>query len=163
MFDRLHTLLEESNARFRVIHHSAEGTSELVAKIRGTDPGQGAKAMLCQIKGQPDTLVLAILSGDRKIDFRKVAAAIGGKKASLASPEIAMQRTGCVIGAIPPFSFDPTILLVTDPELLDRFDEIAFNAGRLDTSIVLNSQDYLRIAKPKLVTITLHETCTKPN
>ena len=146
-----------------MILHPAEGTSERVAQIRGTDPGQGAKAMLCQIKGMPETLVLAILSGDRKIDFRKVAAAVGGKKASLASPETAMQRTGCVIGAIPPFSFDPAILLVTDPELLDRFDEIAFNAGRLDTSIVLNSQDYLRIAKPKLVTITLHETCTKPN
>ena len=163
MFERLLALLEESNARFRVIHHPAEGTSERVAQIRGTDPGQGAKAMLCQIKGQPETLVLAILSGDRKIDFRKVAAAVGGKKASLASPETAMQRTGCVIGAIPPFSFDPAIHLITDPELLDRFDEIAFNAGRLDTSIVLNSQDYLRIAKPKLVTITLHETCTKPN
>ena len=66
-FDRLVTLLQDSGARFRIIHHPAAGTSETVAKIRGTDPGQGAKAMLCQIKGRPETLVLAILPGNLKI------------------------------------------------------------------------------------------------
>ena len=72
-FDHLVTLLQNAEARFRIIHHPAEGTSEAVARIRGTDPGQGAKAMLCQIKELPETLVLAILPGNLKIDFRKVA------------------------------------------------------------------------------------------
>jgi Ala-tRNA(Pro) deacylase len=31
---------------------------------------------------------------------------------------------------------------------VNTYDEIAFNAGRLDRSIVLNTQDYLRIAQP---------------
>ena len=155
-FDRLVTLLQDSGARFRIIHHPAAGTSETVAKIRGTDPGQGAKAMLCQIKGRPETLVLAILPGNLKIDFRAVGATVGGGKASLVSPEVAQQRTGCVIGAIPPFVFDTGITLVADPLLFEQFDEIAFNAGRLDASIVLDSQDYLRIARPLLVPIAVH-------
>ena len=62
--------------------------------------------------------------------------------------------TGCVIGAIPPFTFNERMPLIVDEALLDRFDEIAFNAGRLDASMVLNSADYQRIACPILVTIT---------
>lgn len=153
-FDQLVATLDRGGARYRVIRHPAEGGSEAVARVRGTHPGQGAKAMLCQIKGQPAPLVLAILPGNRKIDFRKVAETVGGAKASLVSPEVARERTGCEIGAIPPFVLGKDgIRLVADPALFEQFSEIAFNAGRLDTSIVLDAQDYLRIAEPQLATI----------
>ena len=150
MFDKLVALLEAEAARFRVCEHPPEGRSDLVAAIRGTEPGQGAKAMLCKCKDDDRTLVLAVLPGDRKLDFKRVAAAAGAKKATLASPEEAQRETGCVIGAIPPFSFSSNIKLIVDPELVERFDEIAFNAGRLDRSMVLDSVDYVRIAKPLL-------------
>jgi len=154
MFDKIVTLLDTENARYRVINHPAEGNSERVAEIRGTQVSQGAKAMLCRIKDKPDLLVLAILPGDQKVDFKKVAQSVGGRKASFAAPDEATAKTGCAIGAIPPFSFSPDIRLVVDPQLLSRHEEIAFNAGRLDTSIVLNSADYRRIAAPLLVDIT---------
>ena len=154
MFDKLNELLRGENARFRVINHPAEGGSEKVAAIRGTLPGQGAKAMLCQVKALPDTFVLAVLSGNRKVDFKKLGQAVGGQKASLLSPDQAAQLTGCVMGAVPPFSFWPNVKLVVDPRLLDEHEEIAFNAGRLDTSMVLNSADYRRIAAPMMAIIT---------
>jgi len=154
VFNRLESLLLAEKARFRVIRHPAEGNSERVASIRGTQVSQGAKAMLCRPRDRAGTLVLAVLPGDRKVDFRKVAQAVGSKKVSLASPDEAAAATGCVIGAIPPFSFTPDIRLVVDPQLLARHEEIAFNAGRLDTSIVLNSADYARIAAPLLADIS---------
>jgi Ala-tRNA(Pro) deacylase len=157
MFERIDALLQESGARYRVVRHPAEGNSERVAQVRGTLVSQGAKAMLCRIKEQPGLLVLAILPGDRKVDFRKVAQAVGGKKASFASPEEAVASTGCAIGAIPPFSFSPEIRLVVDPRLISQHEEIAFNAGRLDTSIVLNTADYARIAQPLLAEIIADE------
>lgn len=153
MFEQLQTLLEESDARFRVIEHPPEGKSDEVARIRGTEPGQGAKAMLCKGKGADDPFVLAILSGNKKLDFQKLASAVGLKKVTLAKPEDAIRETGCVIGAIPPFSFSEQIALVVDPSLLEDYAEIAFNAGRLDRSMVLDSQDYIRIAKPQLHSI----------
>ncbi|VVE04629.1 Cys-tRNA(Pro)/Cys-tRNA(Cys) deacylase YbaK [Pandoraea terrae] len=104
--------------------------------------------MLCRAKDDGRSLVLAILPGDKKLDFKMVAEAGGLKKATLASAEEAERETGCVIGAIPPFSFSPDIRLVVDPGLVENFDEIAFNAGRLDRSMVLNSADYVRIAQP---------------
>lgn len=150
MFDQLDELLRSGGARYRILEHPAEGKSEEVARIRGTTPGQGAKAMLCRSKEDADKFILAILPGDRKLDFRKVAEAAGVKKVTLATPEEATRETGCVIGAIPPFTFSPRVELVVDPALVEGHDEIAFNAGRLDRSMVLNSQDYVRIAQPRL-------------
>ena len=46
---------------------------------------------------------------------------------------------------------------MVDPQLLARHKEIAFNAGRLDTSIVLNADDYERIAVPLLADISAAE------
>jgi Ala-tRNA(Pro) deacylase len=145
VFEQLVALLEANNARFRIIEHPAEGRSGLVAQLRGTKPGQGAKAMLCRSQG---SFVLAVLPGDRRIDFKKVAHAVGNRKAALATPEEAMRETGCAIGAIPPFSFSARIKLVADPALIANHEEIAFNAGRLDRSMVLHAQDYVRIARP---------------
>ena len=147
VFEKLVSLLDSGQARYRVLEHSAEGKSDEVARIRGTAPGQGAKAMLCKTKSG-EHWVLAVLPGDQKLDFRKLAAALGLPKMTLASAEEAAQQTGCVMGAIPPFSLAPQITLVVDPGLLTRFGEIAFNAGRLDRSMVLNSEDYVRIAQP---------------
>lgn len=153
MFDRLDGLLRGQQARFRVIKHAPAGSSQTVAAIRGTAPGQGAKAMLCQVKELPGQFVLAVLPGDRKLDFKSLGRVAGGKKASLVPPDQAERLTGCAMGAVPPFSFWPNVTLVADPRLLDEHEEIAFNAGRLDTSMVLNSQDYRRIARPLLALI----------
>lgn len=153
MFQRLHRMLADGDARFRVMEHAAEGNSHKVAEIRGTEVGQGAKAMLCRLADEAGQFVLAVLPGDERVDFAKVAAAVGARKVRLADAVDAEAATGCVIGAIPPFSFDPAIRLVVDPQLLARYREIAFNAGRLDASMVLDSDDYLRLAKPLLADI----------
>jgi len=80
MFDRLVALLDARSASYRVLMHDAEGQSARVAEIRGTEPGQGAKAMLCSLKGQAGPYALVILPGDQKLDMKKVGAALGGKK-----------------------------------------------------------------------------------
>ena len=96
--------------------------------------------------------VLAILAADRQADLASLARHIGGNKASLASPAEVDALTACVFGAIPPFSFHPSLRLVADPLLFERFPQIAFNAGRLDRSIILDTEDYLHIARPEIVT-----------
>ncbi|AJR01170.1 MULTISPECIES: YbaK/prolyl-tRNA synthetase associated domain-containing protein [Hafnia] len=157
-FDRLSALLDEQQARYRVVEHPTAGKSEEVAKIRGTQLGQGAKALLCHVKGNGiKQHVLAILPADKQADLSAVAHGIGGTRASLASPVEVDTLTDCVFGAIPPFSFHPDLLLVADPLLFERFDELAFNAGTLERSVILNTQDYQRIAQPKLVPFVKQE------
>ena len=122
-FEKLTALLDKHQAHYRVVEHPTAGKSEEVAKIRGTELGQGAKALVCKVKGN------------------------GVKQAVLVT------LTDCVFGAIPPFSFHPDLLLIADPSLLSRYDELAFNAGTLERSIILNTQDYASIVQPTLVDV----------
>lgn len=150
---QLITLLTEQGARFRVMEYEAVGKCEAVSEIRGTDLRQGAKALVCKVKGNGvKKHVLAILAADLQADLSQLASHFGGLKASLASPAEVDALTACVFGAIPPFSFHPDLALVADPLLFERFDEIAFNAGLLEKSVIMDTQDYLRIARPELVT-----------
>lgn len=155
VFLKLVQLLDAGSASYRVIEHPAAGKSEEVARIRGTEVGQGAKAMACklQVPNAPAKHVLAVLAADRQLDLAALAAHFGARRASLMSPREIAAMTGCVLGAIPPFSFHPELRLVADPELFERYREIAFNAGRLDASMVLDAGDYLRIARPELAQV----------
>lgn len=147
--------LELTACRFRLIEHPSAGKSVDVAFARGTEVGQGAKALICSSTQVDGTVqfVLAVLPADRKLSMSQLAQHLGAKKIRLVSAEKATELTGCVIGAIPPFTFNDQLKLVADPELFERYSEIAFNAGRLDRSIILNSDDYLRVARPVLTKI----------
>jgi Ala-tRNA(Pro) deacylase len=146
------TLLDAHHARYRVMEHDAVGKCEAVSEMRGTALGQGAKALVCKVKGNGvKQHILAVLAADQQADLSRLAQHVGGLKASLASPAEVDALTACVFGAIPPFSFHPSLRLIADPLLFTRFDEIAFNAGQLDKSVILNTEDYLRIAQPELV------------
>ncbi|QLB16559.1 hypothetical protein A6B40_02640 [Mannheimia varigena] len=151
-FQQLTALLDSHQARYRIVEHSSAGKSEEVAKIRGTEIGQGAKALVCKVKGNGiKQAVLAILPADYQADLSKIAEHLGGLRASLASPAEVAELTDCVFGAIPPFSFHSDLLLVAEPSLFERYDELAFNAGTLERSIILNTVDYQRIVNPTLV------------
>lgn len=153
VLQKLIDLFTSGGAKFRVLEHEASGKSSLsVAQIRGTQLGQGAKALVCHVKGNGLKLyVLAVLPADKQADLTKLAQALGARRASLASPVEVTDLTGCVFGAVPPVSFHPQLKLVADPTLYTRYDELAFNAGALDHSIIIATEDYKRIVNPQLI------------
>ncbi|WP_251865303.1 YbaK/prolyl-tRNA synthetase associated domain-containing protein [Achromobacter sp. Marseille-Q4962] len=150
VFEQLQALLTGHAARFRLIEHPAAGKSVEAAAARGTEVSQGAKALVCRVRisSSQRKNVLAVFPADQQADLEAIARAAGGKKASLASQDLARELTGCEIGAIPPFSFNPELALIVDPTLRERHAEIVFNAGRLDASILLDTEDYFRVARP---------------
>lgn len=152
--EKLIALLNQHQARYRLMNHEATGKCEAVAAVRGTEVGQGAKALVCHVKGNGiKQYVLAVLPADQQADLAKVADAVGGRRASLASPAEVDSLTGCVFGAIPPFSFHPALKLVVDPLLFERYSEIAFNAGLLDYSVIMNTEDYRTFSNANVVKI----------
>lgn len=155
VLEQLCTRFRDGGARFRVLRHAAGGTSsQSVADIRGTELGQGAKALCCVLKGNGiKKHVLAVLPADKQADLNKLATHFGARRAALASPREVLELTGCVFGAVPPVSLHADLNLVADPTLLTRYEELAFNAGALDVSIIINTQDFYRIVAPQLVDI----------
>jgi Ala-tRNA(Pro) deacylase len=156
VFDMLKAMLDENGIAHKVMEHEAEGRSEAIAAIRGTAVGQGAKALVCRVKisANKRSHVLAVFPADKQEDLEAIAAAAGGKKASLASRDLARELTGCEIGAIPPFTFNDDLALLVDDTLGQRYDQIVFNAGRLDRSILMNAADYLALVKPQRAQFT---------
>jgi Ala-tRNA(Pro) deacylase len=154
--DRLTALLDANDIEYRLLRHAAEGRSEAVAALRGTAVGQGAKALVCRVKmsSTQRAHVLAVFPADRQADLDAIARAVGGKKASLASRDLARELTQCEIGAIPPFVFNDELSLLVDETLGRRYDEIVFNAGRLDASIVMSAREYLTLVRPKTAAFT---------
>ena len=154
VFDRLVALLTDAKAKFRVIEHEAEGRSEKISVIRGNRPDQAAKAMVLDVRGGGGGRrhVLAILPGNRKLDFAAVASLFEARKCGFASPETAQEITGCPMGAVPPFSLDPALAVVVEEDLLAN-DTLFFNAGRLDRSMELDTRDWLAVARPRVAKI----------
>lgn len=154
VFEQLVSLLSDAKAKFRVIEHEAEGRSEAISAIRGNRPDQAAKAMVLDVRGggAGKRHVLAILPGNRKLDFTAVANLFEARKCGFASPDTAQALTGCVMGAVPPFALDPALAIVVDEDLLAN-ETVFFNAGRLDRSMELDTRDWLAVAKPQVARI----------
>ncbi len=147
-------LLEREGAAFRVVEHVPEGRTELIARIRGNRLEQAIKSIVVQVRleRKENRYCLANVPGDRRVDLEGIRLAFEAQSVAIAAREKAESLTGCVIGAIPPFSFDERLLVLADPLIMHN-DEVVFNAGRLDRSIFMKSADYIRIAKPRLVSI----------
>lgn len=155
VFKTLIEILNAGNATYRLIEHQAEGRSDEVAKVRGTTPEQGAKAILCRLKNSTlNDNCLCVLSGTARLNMVAVANLMNAKRASFEKPDNVEPLTGCVIGAVPPISLWKNIPLLCDRQFLELNKEIAFNAGSLNCSIVLDKNDYVKIFCPKIVELT---------
>jgi Ala-tRNA(Pro) deacylase len=163
MMSDIHTqlcdLLDREGAVYRVIEHEPEGHTEIIAKIRGNRIEQSVKSIVVQVRlnRKENIYCLANVPGDCRIDFAGIKRHFEADSVAFASREKAQELTGCVIGSIPPFSFNDQLLVLADP-LIQENEEVVFNAGRLDRSIFMKLEDYLRIAKPQLVKIALRSS-----
>lgn len=156
---QLCSLLDQEGASYRVIEHVAEGRTELIAQIRGNRIEQSVKSMTLQVRlnRKENIYCLANVPGDCRVDFDGVKKYFNADSVAFASRDKAQALTGCVIGAIPPFSFNEQLQVLADPLVLEN-EEVVFNAGRLDRSIFMRLDDYVRIAKPQIVKIALRSS-----
>jgi Ala-tRNA(Pro) deacylase len=153
-YAQLITLLDEHAVAYRLIDHPSEGRTDIVSSMRGNRLAQAAKCIILIVKvgKKVSKYVLAVVPGDARVNVAAVRALFGGTYAAFATAEIAERLAGSVAGTILPFSFTPELELIADPSLRDQ-EELYFNAGRLDRSIVLKTHDYLTLAKPRLEAI----------
>ena len=154
--EQLKALLDKEGAIYRVLEHEAEGRTEFITKIRGNRIEQAIKSMVVQVRmsKKENLYYLANVPGDCRVDFDSIKAHFNADGIGMAPREKAEALTGCVIGSIPPFSFNEKLGLLADPMIREN-EEVVFNAGSLERSIFMKMEDYFRIAKPQEVKIAL--------
>ena len=140
--------LAASELPFREVHHDPVRTSEEAAAARGEPLEIGGKALLVKLG---KAFRLCVLPAHMRLDSGALKAHAGVKKMRFATPEELLESTGLVPGSVPPFG-EP---ILPYPLWIDRHIEagqrIAFNAGSLTDSILLQTRDYLQAARPEAV------------
>ena len=126
-------------------------SGQTVAKKIGLPPEQVFKTLLCRVDhGQ---IVFAVLSVVDELDFKKLAAAAGGRRAELVSIQEVQPLTGYIRGGVTVFGSKKAFPVFAD-ESIELFDTISVSAGIRGLQILLAPADYLRAAEAKLVDLT---------
>jgi Ala-tRNA(Pro) deacylase len=152
--EQLRALLDREGAAYRVLEHAIEGRTEYITQIRGNRLEQAIKSIVVQVRmsRKENHYYLANVPGDCRVDLNAIKRHFQADGIAIAPREKAEALTGCVIGAIPPFSFQDQLKVLADP-LIQENEEVVFNAGRLDRSIFMKLSDYVRIAKAEWISI----------
>lgn len=92
-------------------------TAQSAARALGTSVPTIVKSLLFLWSDEP---LLVLVSGDRKLNARKLAAELGGGKIRLASPDRVLEITGYPVGGVPPVAHRVRIRTLIDRHLLDH-------------------------------------------
>lgn len=150
-YDRLISLLDASSVDYELIDHAPEGTTDAVCALRGHPASEAAKCIVLRVKVDRRTTrnVLAVVPGDRRVDLDAIRALYTARYVGFSDAETAERLAGAIPGTVLPFSFDPGLEVVADPDVVAR-PRLYFNAARLDRSLCLSGADYERLAKPRV-------------
>ena len=125
-------------------HDPAAGSygAEAAAAL-GLDPEQVFKTLFTNVDGR---LVVGIVPVSGQLDLKAVAAAVGGKKATMADPAAAERASGYVVGGISPIGqkrLHPTVL---DASALDHAT-VYVSGGRRGLDLGLSPADLVAVTK----------------
>lgn len=136
--------LNNHSVRYKMMEHAPEGSCEKVSILRGNPLKAAAKALLLNVKitNKQTLRVLAVVPGDSKVDYTKVAEKFRAKSADMAQREQVEGLTGCTAGRVPPFSLHPEVSVIVDNRLIEENEKIYFSPGRLDRSIEMLANDF---------------------
>lgn len=143
-YQKIIDLLKSNKVAYSEFEHEPVYTSKEAAKVRGVSASRGVKSLLLKAK---TSFVLAILSGDKKLDSKKFKKLPTIKDFRFATPEEVKEIMGCEIGACYPFGSIAKLPMYADKSL-DESGEIYFNPGVHTKTIKMNWEDLKLIEKP---------------
>ena len=119
------------------------------AEVLGLDPARVLKTLLASVDGG---LVVAVVPVAGQLDLKALAAAVHGKKATMADPTAAERATGYVVGGISPVGQKHLHPTVVDASVLD-FDLVYVSGGRRGLDLGLSPGDLVRVTGATIAAI----------
>ncbi|KQS07901.1 cys-tRNA(Pro)/cys-tRNA(Cys) deacylase [Curtobacterium sp. Leaf183] len=124
-------------------HETATNFGEEAAAALGLREEQVFKTLVVSVDG---ALAVAIVPVANRLDLKAIAAAVGGKKATLADPTLAEKRTGYVVGGISPVGQRSQLRTVLD-ESATTYPTIFVSGGRRGFDIEIAPADLLAVTE----------------
>ena len=138
VYETIIQLLDSHRIKYQALEHEPTPTCEDSARVRGTSPDQGAKALVCYADKQP---ILIVLPCSRKLDPKLFKSLFAVRDLRFATPEEVKILTSLEIGAIPPLGHIFNLTTYVDKTLSGE-PKIAFNAGDRTRSVIMSYADY---------------------
>ena len=123
-------------------------TSASAAEHLGCEVAQIAKSIVLKAENP----ILVILSGDMRVDLKKLSEVIG-QKAKLASPEYVLEEVGYIIGGVPPMGFDRPVRILIDKSI-ERFSEVFSSGGSRDSILKIDVNELKNVVKGEIVEVS---------
>lgn len=99
--------------------------------------------------------LLIIAPGDRELDLRLVARAVGAKDAQMAPQREAERLTGLKVGSISPLALLDKHFEVYIDTSAEKLDELYINGGQRGINVRLRVADLLAVTKARVIQATL--------
>lgn len=118
----------------------AKGYGLEAAEALDIDPDRVFKTLLADVEGVG--LVVGVVPVSGTLDLKALAAAAGGKRATMARPDVAERRTGYVVGGISPIGQKTPLPTYVD-ETAQLWESVYVSGGRRGFDIELAPADLL--------------------
>ena len=112
------------------------------AEQLGVDPAGVFKTLVAEVDGR---LTVAVVPVAAQLNLKALAAAAGGRKATMAEPADAERATGYVVGGISPLGHRKRLPVYLDASMQDR-PTVLVSAGRRGLELELAPADLARLA-----------------
>ncbi|WP_222194015.1 Cys-tRNA(Pro) deacylase [Modestobacter italicus] len=125
------------------------GWGEAAVAALGADPARVFKTLVTRVDG---ALTVAVVPVSGHLDLKALAAAAGGRKASMAEPVDAERATGYVRGGISPLGQRKALPTVVDESALD-LPTVLVSAGRRGLQVELAPADLVRLTRARTAAV----------
>jgi Cys-tRNA(Pro)/Cys-tRNA(Cys) deacylase len=146
--------LARTGVAFKVhrYHHDPASTSYALeaADVLGLPRVRVLKTLLASVDGR---LVVGVLPVSGRLDLKALAAALGGKRATMADPAGAERATGYVVGGISPVGQKRAHPTVVDTSALGH-ETVFVSGGRRGMDLELAPADLVRATGATIAPIT---------
>lgn len=123
------------------------GIGEQAAAALGISPARLFKTLVVMVDGKRPAIALTPVAAETRMKI--LAAALGGKRAAMATPAEAERLSGYVKGGISPFGQRQKLDAVVDRSVRDH-DTVYVNGGRRGLQIELSPDDLIRALNASL-------------
>jgi len=125
--------------------HSAEG----VAQVVGLPASQVYKTLVVVRKqGKP---LLVMIAGDRELDLKRLAKAVGEKKLRMATYREAESLTGLQVGGISALALLNRNFDVYIDQAATKLERVLVSAGCRGINLGIKVEDLIRVTKAKVI------------